>query len=125
MPYELSSLGCFYYMIQFGHHTERFVQYVFTSKKSSTFYLMILHHLLTLFMIFYSYLFKFTMWGFAIFFLFDVTDIIINLSRFLNEFNKTKNLPTDIVFVLTNIFWFTNRIYAYNKEIIFKSLFYL
>lgn len=57
-------------------------------------------------MIIYSYLNGLILWGFAIFFFYDINEVLLNLSRFLNEFESTKGLPATILFILTVIVWF-------------------
>ena len=114
-------------MFHLGHHTEWLVYHIKTSKASSSYFLLLFHHVLTIFMIAYSYMNKCTPWGFAIFFMNDISEIPLNISRFFNEITYTKNIPMLICFIFLNIIWFTNWVYCYNWEVLiplFKKFWY-
>ena len=64
---------------------------------------MTFHHILTIYMIVFSYLMGFSVWGFAIFFTNDINEIPLNLSRFGNEIESLKGFFTVSIFLTLNV----------------------
>ena len=106
----------FMYLFELGHHLERQHSYITSSKKQSSFYIMNLHHMLTIYMILYSFVTGMTKWGNVLLILNDMTDIVLNLGRLLNELQFWHKLPTALTFVLLLITWGTFRIYTFFTE---------
>lgn len=78
VPKRLSREADFIYLFHLGHHIFRTLKHYMHYKKSSTLYQTMGHHLLTIYLIFLSYILGYCEWGIVYFILFDITDIPVN-----------------------------------------------
>ena len=73
---------------------------------------------MTNFLILYSFTTGLHKWGFAVYFLNDLSEIFVNFGRLFNEIEQTKDIPVLISFTATIISWFYGRIYSYFIEVL-------
>lgn len=120
-PYDVSYPIRIFYMLTLGHHFERTLHELTHQFGSKTFYVMMLHHLLTIKLIFLSFFMRHLTFGIPVLLTHDVNDIFLNASRFLREtfFKKT----TSIVFSLLMVSWLYTRVYTFLVEVIFGAIY--
>lgn len=123
LPQKMTQFTNLFYFFHLGHHIERLHHLVKTSRESLSFYTMLFHHLITVLLIPLSYFCFLSHYGFAIFFLYDSCEIFINVARLCKELKFTSGFFTDLNFILFYVIWIFNRIYGFNKEVLFEFAF--
>ncbi|CAG8556677.1 3242_t:CDS:2 [Diversispora eburnea] len=111
---ELTSLFKGYYLIQFAFWLQQiFVLYI--EKKRKDFVEMVAHHVITISLMFFSYIFNFVRIGNAVLCTMDFTDVILPFAKMIKylKFNKI----CDFIFGLFIISWLITRHYFYGHII--------
>jgi len=96
-----------YYTIELGFYLSLLVSQFFDIKRKD-FWQMFLHHLVTIFLLVFSYVCNFTRVGSFVFFLHDCVDFWLELAK-LALYLKASKLA-DTVFIIFAIIWFITRI---------------
>ena len=120
-PYDVSYGIRIFYMLTLGHHIERALHELVHQFGSKTFYVMMLHHVLTIKLIFLSFFMRHLTFGIPVLLTHDVNDIFLNASRFLRE-TSYKQL-TSFVFFWLMVSWLYTRIYTFLVEVIFGVIY--
>jgi len=105
-----------YYLVQFGYHFESFVSQLL-SKPKNDYIEMVLHHIVTVLLIFLSYMSNYSNVGAPIMFLHDWSDIFTASSRMLLDAPGGK-IPTVISFFILIASWIYSRLYVFPFEVI-------
>jgi hypothetical protein len=116
-PYDVSYDIRIFYMITLGHHVERIIHELVYNSKTKTFYVMLLHHTLTIKLVFLSFFMRHLVFGIPVLLTHDFNDIFLNASRFFRE-TRYKSFAS-FLFVLLMVSWFYSRIYSFMVEVIF------
>lgn len=119
-PQRLNIYGEFIYLFHLGHSVNRLLKQFLHGKESNNFWQQIAHHLLTIHLIYYSYILGFTYWGITILFLFDNTDIGVNLNQLVNDC-KVSDVLLSITYLFLVIPWMVFRIYAFSREVVWQA----
>lgn len=104
----------FYYLMGISFVITDLIWLLFFYDAQSDFYLMLLHHTLTISLITFSFLFNLSQVGVIVFYLHDLTDIFVYICRLslnLTIPTKFKIIPALLLFVV----WIYARIYLYGK----------
>ena len=104
------------YLFSYGHHLERLLHHVYASYISSTFYTMLLHHIITVGLIAISFHTELCCFGIAVLMLLDLSDFLLQFVRFLRE--TTFAISSKIVFVVMLITWVQGRIIGLGWEVL-------
>jgi len=112
----------FYYQIELGCYIH---QLLWTEVSRSDAVEMIVHHIVTILLIVFSYHTNFTRFGATILFLHDISDVFLEFAKVLNysstgrgnRWIKSYNL-VDAVFVLFAVTFLVTRLYLYPKYIL-------
>lgn len=110
--FERSFSFDFYYLMGISFVITDLIWLLFLYDAQSDFYMMLLHHTLTVYLIVFSYLFNLSEVGVLVFYLHDLTDIFVytcRLSLNLTIPTKFKIIPAILLFVV----WLYARIYLY------------
>lgn len=117
-----------FYMVQlsFYFHSVYGTLYMDVWRKDSV--VMLLHHVVTLLLIGFSYVFRFTNVGVLILFLHDITDIVLEFTK-LVLYHKTKggmwtkvcDAISTVGFVIFGAFWFVFRLYWYPLKAMYAA----
>jgi len=105
-----------YYMVQFGFHLESLVSHTF-SKPRSDYMEMMLHHIVTLLLIFLSYMSNYSTPGVIILFLHDWSDILVSVVKAIVDL-KTPSWLIGGVFTTLMVSWAYTRLYVFPFEVI-------
>lgn len=116
-PYEISTPIRMYYMVALGHYFERFSYEVFKNRSSTSFYTMFFHHLMTILMIFLSYVTGHQRYGVTVLLTHDLNDVFLNLSRFLRE--SVFPQFASLFFLMLAGTWLYSRIYIFARYILY------
>lgn len=120
-PYEINTPIRMYYMIALGHYFERFSYEVFKNRSSPSFFTMFFHHLVTILMIFLSYVTGHQRYGVTVLLTHDLNDVFLNLSRFLRE--SVFPQFASFFFLMLAGTWLYSRIYLFAKYVLFGLYF--
>lgn len=104
------------FMYAYGHHVERLINHWITKKHSPTYHSMLTHHITTAAVMAMAYHMRYLMFGVPVIVLFDLSDGLLQLSRFLRETNFRKT--TELTFLSMVVSWFGMRIVGFFWEII-------
>jgi hypothetical protein len=102
MPWDLK----IYYQISLGYHLHSLAYHSFWTKRRNDFIEMLLHHLVTVFLIGFSYMFNFLKIGLIVMLVHDVSDIPGYLVRIFvdtanfNERSDRRSVPALAIFLL-------------------------
>jgi len=117
-PVKTSKVIRIVYMLCFGHHLERLIVHALDSRHSKSFYTMILHHTLTVYLIALSFFMNHFIFGVAVYLLHDLSDAMLWAARLLREtvFEKT----AAATFVAMGLTWLFTRVYSFLNEVIYR-----
>lgn len=104
------------FMYAYGHHIERLITHWITKRHSPTYHSMLTHHIITAAVMAMAYHMRYLMFGIPVIVLFDLSDGLLQLSRFLRETNFRK--ATELTFLSMVVSWFAMRIVGFFWEII-------
>jgi hypothetical protein len=104
------------YMFSFGHHLERLVVHVLANYKTSTFYTMLLHHIIAVGLIAISFQSEYLDFGIAVLLMLDLSDSLLQLARFFRETVFWK--VSKALFLLMSVSWLHGRIFGMFWEVL-------
>jgi len=105
-----------YYTVQFGFHLESLFSHTL-SKPRSDYMEMMLHHIVTLLLIFLSYMSNYSTAGAIILFLHDWSDILVSIVKAIADI-KVPSWLLGGVFILLMVSWAYTRLYVLPFEVI-------
>lgn len=107
----------YYFIFTIGHHVERTMEHVFYKRANKNFWIMILHHILTINLMFNCIVYRQYGFGIPILFLHDIGDIFIGCIRFVREisFLTKYSIPAYICHLIS---WIGTRNIVFNIEIV-------
>ena len=116
-PQDIPDPLRWYFLFQLGHHIERALVLVIYKRKTNDFFTMNLHHLLTILLMLYSYLMRQLFWGIPVVLIHDMSDSLLNATKFFREIKPLKRLlsPTFAAFWAS---WLFTRVFVYTIEIL-------
>lgn len=105
-----------YYLLGLAFVLTDLVWLIFFYEVQTDFYLMVLHHSITISLVIFSYLGNFSQIGIIVFYLHDLTDIFVYITRIIinTDYNDTIKLTPCVMLLVTYIFY---RIYLFSKLI--------
>ncbi len=110
-----------FYIIQFGKHLGRFFHHSFV-RSEGNFYEYALHHGLSTFLIFFSYLMNMWLIGIFVLLIHDISDIVLVLSRVYRDYkNLNKNFLVYLDFAGV-IVWVFCRIFLLSYCCVYSSI---
>ena len=104
------------YLFSYGHHLERLLNHIYAPHNPSTFYTMLLHHIITVGLIAISFHTELCSFGIAVLMLLDLSDFLLQFARFLRETVFT--ITSRVTFVFMLIFWIHGRIIGLGWEVL-------
>lgn len=120
--HELLPAVDFYYQIELGCYIH---QLLWTEVSRSDAVEMIVHHIVTILLIVFSYHTNFTRFGATILFLHDISDVFLEFAKVLNYTSKGRGnrwikqySVVDALFVLFAVTFLVTRLYMYPKYIL-------
>lgn len=116
-PVKSSNLLRIVYLMNLGHHFERLLFHSVVQRGSKTFYTMMLHHVITVFLIWLSFLIDYFIYGIPVFLFHDMSDLFLAASRILRETHFKK--ATEVVFAIMMVSWVYTRIVGFIWEVIY------
>jgi len=111
-----------YYVLQFGKHLGRFFQHVFI-RSEGNFYEYALHHGLSTFLIFFSYLTNQWIIGIFVLLIHDVSDIALILSRAYRDCRKIFKPVLTLMDVIGGSLWVFCRIFLLSYCCVYSSVY--
>lgn len=115
-PYEVSWPVRLYYMLTLGHHIERQIHELVHNRRSSSFFTMTFHHVVTIMLIFLSFYCRHLMFGIPVILTHDFNDIFLNAARFLRE--SLFPGAASFFFLVMLISWIYTRLWIYCRHVI-------
>lgn len=109
-----------FYIIQFGKHLGRFVHHVFF-RAEGNFYEFALHHGLSTFLIFFSYLMNMWMIGIFVLLIHDISDIALTACRGYRDCRKVNRKLLTIMDILGGSIWVFCRIFLLSYCCVYSS----
>ena len=100
-----------FYAFQFTHHFYSLFYHVRTRKIQSKFYEMLLHHLFAIYLLIFSYLTNFVLFGILVLMAHDGSDIGLILSRGYNEYKYKNKILLYTIFGISLANWIFQRLY--------------
>jgi len=111
-----------FYVSQWGYHFMSFLWQI-SSKRRASFWEMMIHHIVTLFLITISYLRMYISLGIVVLVIHDWVDVVLYITKSLSD--SSLKYTTAISFFLLSVEWAYVRLYAYPKCIILIILNYI
>lgn len=111
----------FYYYLEIGHYISSIV-YIFLEPKMSDFYQMLLHHFVTLVLLFVSYHVNLLRYGMVIMFLHDVSDPFMEIAKIL-VYSKRQRFA-DYMFLVFAFVFITTRCFIFPTCLVFPCYYY-
>ena len=105
--HEMSDDLYWYYTIELGFYLSLLVSQFFDTKRKD-FWQMFLHHIVTLFLILFSYYTNFTRCGSIIIFIHDVVDPFLEFGKLMIYINAEKMF--NFIFISFTLLWFITRL---------------
>lgn len=109
-----------FYVIQFGKHLGRFILHVFF-RAEGNYYEYALHHGLSTFLIFFSYLMNMWMMGIFVLLIHDISDIAMMVCRGYRDYRKVNRKLLTIIDILGLILWVFCRIFLLSYCCVYSS----
>lgn len=113
-----------FFMISIGHHFERTYQHIFKNVKGNNFWIMILHHIVTINLMLSCYFGRLFMYGIPVLFIHDIGDIFVGYVKVVREIKQWKHLVIP-VFVVLFLIWIYTRTVIFAWEIFFPTFFFI
>ena len=110
-----------FFMLSVGHHVERTYQHIRHNIKGNNFWIMILHHVVTINLMLCCYLNRHFLYGIPVLFIHDIGDIFVGWVKVVREIRQWKNLVIP-VFVVLFIIWVYTRIFIFVYELMYPTL---
>lgn len=116
-PQDTENFVRYYFLFSMGHHTERQVNLWTHKRNIGDFWTMNLHHILTVFLMFYSYSMRLLFFGVPVVFIHDISDIMYNVSKICRCVKPFRPFIGISMAVFT-LSWLYSRIICYTKEVL-------
>jgi len=97
-------------MLQFGVHLYTLYDHLVFRYKEPKFFELLFHHLMSVFLIFYSYVSNTAPMGILVLFTHDPGDVMLDLNRVLNDWNPRLSNVIDFTYVAFVISWIFLRL---------------
>lgn len=107
-----------FFVLSIGHHFERTYQHIANNLKGNNFWIMIVHHIVTITLMVCCYCNRQFLFGIPILFLHDIGDIFVGIMRLVREITFLKFLTIPCFFSLF-VVWVFTRVYIFGTEIFF------
>lgn len=118
MPY-----ATLFYMLQFSCHVYSLIEHVIFKLKDPKFWEMFMHHLVAVFLIFFSYLCGELPVGLLVLFTHDSGDVFLDGSRLVNDLKKSMTgISVHILWILFFLDWIFFRLFAFPKYVVSEAL---
>ncbi len=111
-----------FYILQFGKHVGRFFHHVFI-RSEGNFYQYTLHHGLSTFLIFFSYLMNMWLIGIFVLFIHDISDCVLILGRAYRDYKHLNKIILRIIYTLGGPAWVFCRIFLLSYCCVYSSLY--
>jgi len=102
-----------YYMAQFGNHLHTLLEHIIVKFREPKFYEMFLHHGMSVFLIFYSYLTNTVPIGILVLVTHDPSDVLLDLSRAYNDYKDHKKQFVAAIYASFVLSWLYFRLFAF------------
>ena len=102
-----------FYMLQLGVHLYTLIDHVFLRLNEPKYYEVLLHHGVSVFLIFFSYLSNSVAVGSMVLFTHDPGDIFLDLSRVYNDYKGAKKSIVIGIFLIFVVQWIFLRLYVF------------
>lgn len=107
----------YYFLFTLGHHIERQYNLWVHKRKNGDFWTLNLHHILTIFLMVYSYSMRLLYFGVPVVIIHDISDIFYNIAKLTRCLRTWR--PFMYVFMAIFTFsWLYTRIICYTKEVL-------
>jgi hypothetical protein len=110
-----------FYGVQFGKHLGRLFQHVFIRPEGS-FYEYTLHHALSTFLIFFSFMMNFWITGIFILFIHDLSDAFLIIPRAYRDYKKINKPFLILQYVVMVVSWISCRIFMLSYCAVYTSI---
>ena len=110
-----------FYIIQFGKHIGRFFHHVFI-RPEGNFYEYALHHGLSTFLIFFSYLMNMWLIGIFVLFIHDLSDFFLILGRAYRDYKHFNRLVINAIYYCGGAAWIGCRILLLSYCCVYSSI---
>lgn len=106
-----------YFLFTLGHHLERQVNLWTHKRKNNDFWTLNLHHILTIFLMGYSYAMRCLHFGVPVVIIHDISDIMYNISKICRCVKSWRPF-LNVSMVLFAMSWLYTRIICYTTEVL-------
>lgn len=110
-----------YYIVEFGKHIGRFFHHVFI-RPEGNYYEYALHHGLSTFLIFFSYLMNMWLIGIFVLFIHDISDCILILGRAYRDYKHGNKIVLKIIYLIGGPSWIFCRVFLLAHCCVYSSL---
>ena len=110
-----------FFMISIGHHIERTLEHLKNHRDAKNFWIMILHHVLTINLMVNCFGHREFLFGIPVLMIHDITDIAVGMTRVVREIEQWIKFTIPCYLVLLSL-WFYTRNYVFNFEIVYPLL---
>lgn len=116
-PQDTNRYVRWYFLFTLGHHIERQVNLWTHKRKSGDFWTLNLHHILTVFLMIYSYSLRLLHFGVPVVMIHDISDINYNISKLCRCLRSWRPF-LGLSMAIFTFSWLYTRIICYTKEIL-------
>jgi len=117
------------YFFQCGFYLHSVYATLYMDYKRKDFYVMLIHHVITMALIFVSYATRYHKIGLLVLFVHDITDIWLEMTKLFHYLairQGKKKYPSwetaaTCCFVMFTVFWFLFRLYWYPKKVLYTA----
>lgn len=110
-----------FYIVQFGKHLGRFFHHVFV-RPEGAFYEYALHHGLSTFLIFFSYLMNMWLIGIFVLFIHDLSDFTLILGRAYRDYKHFSRTVINWIYIVGGSNWVFCRIFLLSYCCVYSSM---
>ena len=111
-----------FYIIQFGKHIGRFIHHVFI-RSEGNFYEYSLHHGLSTFLIFFSYLMNMWLIGIFVLFIHDFSDFFLIVGRAYRDYKNLNKAVLNVIYYMGGSAWIGCRILLLSYCCVYSSMY--
>ena len=104
-----------FYIVQFGNHLYTFIDHLINKFHDPKYYEYILHHALAIFLLFFSYMSHFMLFGLVVLFLHDPGDVWLISARGYTDYRFKKTFILISIYAICYIVWIYTRNYMFPK----------
>lgn len=111
-----------FYVLQFGKHFARFFQHVFI-RSEGNFFEYALHHALSTFLIFFSYLTNQWLVGIFVLLIHDISDFFLILARAYRDYRHLNKKILQGFYIMAGSSWVICRIFLLTACCVYSSIY--